>query len=159
MPNPTQRRGRDPLAAIFEGVCCWPDCGLPVGEVEAPLCTEHLLRAWRIVQLTGEQAFGPEFARRVPPEPVPKGDGLVYFVRLGNRVKIGWTSNLAGRMAAVPHDEILHTQPGTMRDEKRCHAAFAHLREVGEWFRAEPDLLTFIDSLRAGNTPPTAPGS
>ena len=34
------------------------------------------------------------------------------------------------------------------REKRRCHAAFAHLRDKGEWFRMEPDLVEFIDDLR-----------
>lgn len=73
--------------------------------------------------------------------------GSVYFVRLGDRIKIGFTTDLDSRMKVVPHEEILAVMPGTMRDERRCHAAFQHLRTVGEWFRVDEALLTFIARL------------
>lgn len=73
--------------------------------------------------------------------------GEVYFVRFRDRIKIGWTTELARRLKAIPHDEVLAVVPGSMGDERRCHAAFAHLREQGEWFRAESDLIAFAQSL------------
>lgn len=116
-----------------------------------PMCLEHLLRAWRIVQNSRPWLFESD-TPAVPPEPAPRSGvdtpGLVYFLRFGDRIKIGFTTNLAERLKAIPHDELLHTEAGTMREEKRCHAAFGHLRETGEWFRAEPDLLAFIIDLR-----------
>jgi hypothetical protein len=35
-----------------------------------------------------------------------------------------------------------------MRDERRCHAAFAHAHAYGEVFYPTEDLLAFIESLR-----------
>jgi hypothetical protein len=114
----------------------------------APLCFEHLAEShWIFRGIMDDLRADSE--RRVAeqkPEPRP-AKGLVYFVRLGNRIKIGYTTNMKARMVAVPHEEVLGTVPGTMTDERRCHAAFAHLREHGEWFRAEPDLLKFIEDL------------
>lgn len=74
-------------------------------------------------------------------------EGLVYFIRFGDRIKIGFTTNLQSRMKAIPYDEILMVTPGTMDDERQCHQAFAHLRETGEWFRADPELLAFIGNM------------
>jgi hypothetical protein len=77
------------------------------------------------------------------------GPSWVYMIRLGDRVKIGFTTNLRQRMYDLPHEEILAVVPGTVVDERRCHAAFAHLRVAGEWFRAEPELLTFAQDVDA----------
>jgi hypothetical protein len=145
-----QRGGRDPLVAVFDGYCCWPGCRRPVGEIVAPLCKHHLLKAWRIVQETGQHVLMGAATRPVPPpqDRIVEGE-FVYFIRFRDRVKIGYTTDLPHRLAVLPHDEVLHVQPGTRVHEKRCHAAFAHLRENGEWFRAEPDLMAFIDDLRA----------
>jgi hypothetical protein len=109
--------------------------------VDVPICRHHLLKAWAIVQATMQDLVN------TPIEPVPKPQGYVYFVRFRDRIKIGYTTNMISRMDAVPHEEILAVHPGTMRDEKRCHEAFAHLRENGEWFRIEPDLLAFIEDV------------
>lgn len=76
-------------------------------------------------------------------------DPKVYFLRFGDRVKIGYTGNLAQRLRALPHDELLGTIPGDESTEWDLHERFAHLRIKGEWFRAEPELLEFIASAKS----------
>ena len=56
-------------------------------------------------------------------------------------------SNPKNSEDAIPHDDILGFLPGTRLNERQCHTAFAHLREQGEWFRPEADLLAFIADL------------
>lgn len=73
---------------------------------------------------------------------------LVYYVRFGDRVKIGYTSNLANRMQAIPHDEILATESGTFAVEKARHIQFAELRITGEWFQYVEPLTEHIEGLR-----------
>lgn len=153
-----QRKGRtmsaSPQPRPFAGTCCWPGCHGDTDEVDAPLCKPHLSKAYRIYRESylwmldnaADHAMSAALERTGRPRLKRQRmtDGLVYFVRFGGLVKIGWTGNLKKRMAEVPNEEILGTVPGTMEDEKRCHVAFAHLRVKGEWFRPEPDLLEFI---------------
>jgi hypothetical protein len=129
--------------AISRG-CCWPDCEWPATEPpQVPLCRRHLFKAFHFVsdeiQTNARMTASPRVSR---------GDGQVYFIRFGNRIKIGFTKNLPGRLADLPHDEVLAVMPGGLADEARCHAAFAHLRETGEWFRPEKDLLDFIADIK-----------
>lgn len=74
--------------------------------------------------------------------------GLVYFMRFGDRVKIGFTTNLKNRSQAIPHDEVMATMPGTMRDEKALHARFAKHRIHHEWFDLAPEVADFIASIK-----------
>lgn len=142
----------DPSPRRFGSMCCWPNCDKP-GELEdIPLCLRHLTKAWRtfdqtymsLLRMRSERAGEVETRERIKRR---DERGVVYFIRFGDRVKIGFTTNLAGRLADLPHDEVLGTVPGAMADERRCHAAFAHLRVTGEWFRAEPELLSFIEDV------------
>lgn len=75
-------------------------------------------------------------------------DSVVYYMRLGNRVKIGVTSNLARRLEAVRPEELLATEPGDRAIEQARHRQFADLRTHGEWFRLETPLAEFIEALR-----------
>lgn len=146
-------QGRLPESASEE-TCVWPDCEAEIGPVHAPLCIRHLTKAYRIYRTShlwmldnAEDHSMSKALQRAGKEPlkrIRKTDGLVYFIRFGGLVKIGWTSDLDQRMKEVPNEEILGTVPGTMDDEKRCHIAFAHLRVKGEWFRPEPELMEFI---------------
>jgi hypothetical protein len=86
-------------------------------------------------------------ARR--PTPVP--NELVYYVRIGNRCKIGYTSNMSKRMATINPEEVLVTEPGTLDLEHMRHREFAHLRTHGEWFRLEDPLTSHIERLRAAS--------
>lgn len=154
--NPGPYRGSNSIKPFTE-TCCWPDCLSEIGEVDAPLCTRHLTKAYRIYRTSHlwmldhaeDHALSGalERAGKPPMKRLRRTDGLVYFIRFGGLIKIGWTSDLQQRMASVPNEEILGTVPGTMDDEKRCHVAFAHLRVKGEWFRPEPDLLAFITDV------------
>lgn len=83
---------------------------------------------------------------------VPFTPGRVYFIKSGDLVKIGYTTNvdrrLRGLQTGSPHKlEILLTHPGSRRDEQLCHEQFAHLRVQGEWFRYSDDLLAYLESF------------
>lgn len=136
----------------FAEICCWQGCETKIDGVDAPLCRRHLAKAYRIFRSTYLWMLHEPFSETEPmPSAPPVGeptigqrDGVVYFVRFRDLIKVGFTTNMLSRMGSIPHEEILGTAPGTMADEKRCHAAFKHLRVSGEWFRPEPELLAFI---------------
>lgn len=85
---------------------------------------------------------------------------VVYYVRFGDRVKIGTTKNLQDRLAFIPHDEVLATEPGGVYVERRRHAQFKHLRaRVGrsrEWFSLAPELTDHIAAVRAREAAPAS---
>lgn len=78
---------------------------------------------------------------------------VVYYLRFGELVKIGTTRSLISRLAAIPHDELLATEPGGHRLERQRHEQFAHLRAtVGttrEWFTLTPELAQHIADVSA----------
>lgn len=78
----------------------------------------------------------------------PAAGELVYYIRFGDRVKIGYSSNLAGRLRALPHDEVLATEPGTYALEAARHRQFRELRLTGEWFDHAEPLTSHIETLR-----------
>ena len=82
--------------------------------------------------------------------PAPQRSNVVYFIRAGDFIKIGFTSkNVAARVrdfktgCTLP-TEILGTMPGGISDERQLHSRFAHLRSSGEWFHAKDELISFI---------------
>lgn len=155
--------------------CCWPGCmrGLHP-SIDGPLCPVHLVAASKIAKhatetLTtlsrlrpGHQQPPPpvmdhdlatmtpkELLRLAyPPKPVHERHGVIYFIRFGDYIKIGWTARPEQRIKELPHDEVLHTTPGFLREERALHALFAHLRHQGEWFRPDAELMSFIEHLR-----------
>jgi len=79
---------------------------------------------------------------------------VVYYLRQGDRVKIGTTANPKQRFAAIRHEEVLAFERGDRRRERRRHQEFADARFTGsEWFRITPALAAHIDVLAGGRDP------
>lgn len=90
----------------------------------------------------------------------PRGWCYVYFVASRDRIKIGRATDPSQRFSGlqVAHAEALSlvlTIPAHAALETAIHERFAHLRERGEWFRVAPELLTYIEAVRAGQNPIT----
>lgn len=91
-----------------------------------------------------------------PPRAPAPVDGVVYFLRIGGYIKIGWTSNLQRRMREyAPDTLLLATMPGTRKDEKAVHRRFSHLKTHGrEWFPLAPQITEYIDTVRSDHGEP-----
>lgn len=88
----------------------------------------------------------------------PKGNfersphlGYTYFVRAGDAIKIGHTTKFNRRLHHLRSGsgeplEVLAVVPETVIGEYEAHRMFDHLRLNGEWFRADPELLGFIEA-------------
>lgn len=94
-------------------------------------------------------------AIRLPGAPV----SLVYFIEAigAAAVKIGTAADLKKRLntlqTASPMPlRVLGTTPGGRDAEQTLHRRFAHLKLRGEWFRAEPELLSFIRDIGSPST-------
>ena len=86
-------------------------------------------------------------------------DGIVYFVldatRLEQRVKIGFSTNLASRLRALAEQTVCGNVPivlalegGGQARERELHKRFKTARLHGEWFNYEcPELRQYIADL------------
>jgi hypothetical protein len=85
----------------------------------------------------------------------------VYYIRIGDHIKIGFTQNMQERMLGLRVDliDVLATEPGGRDVERERHKQFAHLR-VGnrENFKKDPDLLTHIAKVRREHGKPRITG-
>lgn len=84
----------------------------------------------------------------------------VYYVRRGDRIKIGTTINLILRMRELRPDELLAVEPGGRALEQRRHREFAAMRVTprGEWFHDTHVLRAHIaDTIAEHGPPPNAP--
>lgn len=70
----------------------------------------------------------------------------VYFARLGDLIKIGISKDPARRARSF-NAVLVGTMDGDREIESALHREFADLRVRGEWFRAEPRLLSRIGEL------------
>jgi hypothetical protein len=73
--------------------------------------------------------------------------GWLYFIRFGDRVKIGYTTNPDARLQALPHERVIGVIPGSRSDEAAWHKLLADYRVVGEWFRADPTVLEVLERV------------
>jgi len=82
--------------------------------------------------------------------PPPRVD-VVYYLRNGDRMKIGTTGNPRQRFSAIWHEEVMAFERGTRVLEQQRHQQFAANRfEGSEWFRLTTPLQRHVESLRQG---------
>ncbi|MEE2041920.1 GIY-YIG nuclease family protein [Nocardiopsis tropica] len=121
----------------------------------------------------------PEILRRelssllaIPTTPLPTPDAItvdsllagpheevVYFIANGGRVKIGFTSNLPGRLRSLSlrPDNVLTAIGGGVEVERALHGHFAsHRRGNTEWFDLAPEIVRYITEV-SKDPRPTAP--
>jgi len=130
-----------------EVVCAVGRCNSDVDPaIGAPLCEHHAKLVFvKVATIYGMSLPPKQKARPVKHAVSPVG--TVYIVQHGTRVKIGFTRDLAQRMQYVPHDRIIATFAGRVEAEQALHEKFSHLRTVGEWFKAEPELVGFAEAI------------
>jgi hypothetical protein len=78
-------------------------------------------------------------------------DPVVYFLRNGQRVKIGTTTNTRERIKrlSLRPEDVLLALPGDASLEDVLHEKFSDLRIKGtEWFRLSGDLVDFLRGKR-----------
>lgn len=78
---------------------------------------------------------------------------VVYYARLGNRIKIGTSTNVRDRMTDLSAEELITLEYGGRNIELQRHREFATLRVVGEWFRMEEPLMGHMTLLAKGFKP------
>jgi hypothetical protein len=81
---------------------------------------------------------------------------VLYFARVDDRIKIGWTSDVERRMREIfkltkCRPALLGTVPGDKPDELALHSRFAAHRIVGEWFAANDEILSYVEAVCSGS--------
>jgi hypothetical protein len=79
----------------------------------------------------------------------PTGE-VVYFVRYGRIVKIGFSTNFAQRLAELQRGTpeslfVLGVYPGGRDLERKFHTLFASLKIKNEFFRYDDPLWRFVE--------------
>lgn len=77
---------------------------------------------------------------------------MIYFVRVAEFVKIGFSSGVLDRIKAIESHNpqelvILGCIDGLLDDEKKLHREFEEYWHRNEWFRATPKLLKGIAAI------------
>lgn len=146
MPHCNNQPARDQDANNL-GICF--ACALPIADYfarlgEVPALTEAKLKRQLRDRAEEEHRFQQAEARAFT-------QGWVYYVQIGDRIKIGYASDVAARLRAYPPEhKLLAVHPGTRTLEADMHQQFRGSRAAGrEWYYPHPDLLAHIDQVVA----------
>lgn len=131
------------------GTCGIEDCDkdLPTYDMGG-VCWNHAMAIYARVARARDRGL-EEFPGRwiVPPKEI------VYYVQLGEYIKIGVTGSLQARLATFrttnPNVKLLATEPGDHRRERQRHDQFAAYRvRRTECFKPHRELVEHINELR-----------
>lgn len=145
----SQRLHHPSLPEPFRSTCLMHHCETEIPDPKSfPLCERHLAKAWAAYEIANgrpEPESGPDELLDVYDDTTP---GAIYFVRVGDLLKIGWTSRLAERLHRIKADAVLHVEQGTRLDERRHHEHFTdHLARGREWFHLNTETKQMLDEL------------
>jgi hypothetical protein len=136
-----------------------------------PICVKHASQLYGFLQLTVHDKFealdvdittvqaklelnGVAMADR---RPVHVDKHCVYYLRVGDLIKIGTTTHLRSRLQSYPPGitTVLAAEPGGVEVERARLAQFSHLRQSGrEWFNPASSLTEHIAGIRAKHGEP-----
>ena len=161
--------------------CCVPGCDeaeatdapLPLCEIHLAVAAEWSSRTQGVTDLLPSPclACGSRIGMHYPSGwacavcewrygEVPDSDvapprvDVVYYLRHGDRVKIGTTANPRQRFAAIWHEEVMAFERGDRRLERVRHEQFAADRfGSSEWFRLTPAIAEHADIVAGGRDP------
>lgn len=108
------------------------------------------IRKTEAMQMTDRAARSARRARQ---------QGQIYYLRVGDLVKVGYTADLRQRLRDYPPDaKLLAVEPGTRTHEAQLHRKFRHLLAGrAEWYRAGLDLMHHIAAVRDRTEPARRP--
>jgi hypothetical protein len=138
-----------------DGPFCDAD-GAP--DMPFPICAQHAIELYRrmhemVTAVQGKHREYPQLHDAVVQAVKDEADAtpyVVYYVRVGDRIKIGRTMQLRQRLANYPPgSELLAVESGKSNLEARRISQFHHLlADRKEWFHPGADLLAHIARLQ-----------
>lgn len=157
--------------------CAWPNCDKSTPQTFAEnrlgvLCLDHAwshydaMNQYLVWDGTTDSAHVQAIkaalkAREVPldtytDEEVAElkaelAQGWVYYLRVGDQIKIGFSSDVRRRLRSYPPgSELLAVEPGDKKLERRRHNEFFEWLAAGrEWFEPSAELLQHTRDLVA----------
>ena len=135
--------------------CSFLTCRRPASpQLSQPICAHHAREVYLAVKdmvesVTVEQRVASARSPRAKASPQQKTTerGWIYFMLIGHQVKIGYSTNVRQRAAALGATRVIGTLPGTRMDERQMHVRFGASWLGREMFRADPDVIAFADTL------------
>lgn len=152
--------------------CPTESCGGYAGYLDTPLCEDCAWKTWTVLNANKDiERFSQYWDRiwqnyhdeksakeevvtliRETPEDTARryNPGHVYYLLIGDLVKIGYTVDMDQRMKQYPpNSRLLAAHPGTMKTERQMHSKFFnHLAKGREWFAIHDELMAHIEDVR-----------
>jgi hypothetical protein len=132
-------------------------CDAPSAEdMPFPICARHAVKLYRHMQQAIDTADPRQTAENMmrvlhaEDERIEKQNRhTVYYLQVGDLIKIGCTVNLSLRLSSYPPgSQVLATERGGWELEQQRHRQFAAVRaERLEWYHPAPVLLDHIEKL------------
>lgn len=134
-------------------------CSNPSSDrYRVPFCQEHILYIWSLVEqdmkhkgitVDDYEREQDEQASRRAREVAAAVPGFIYYLQVGEYLKIGFTANLDRRMREYPPNaRLLACHYGTPDDERELHVRFAAFRDAGrEWYLDVPEIRAHIEKV------------
>lgn len=125
--------------------CLWPDCSNKPWQA-LPICATH---KEEVVRVSREHAR----SRRTT------GNGrkaVVYYLRVGDLVKVGYSFELQQRLRQYPPDaEVLAVEPGDEQLEQQRHRDLRNnLARGREWYHPTKEVMQHIAHIIEQHGPP-----
>lgn len=136
-------------------------CDAPTMEGSPfPICLKHAQDAWLFIE---SYVRGPKRYEHPSQSEADRSanawhggaSGLVYYIQVGDRVKIGFTTNIRKRVSnlSLKMADVIAVEPGTETTEFQRHQQFEgdRIHSNGEWFTASDGLMAHTAAVRAAN--------
>lgn len=128
-------------------------CDAPaVVDAPFPICQRHAFDVWKFVtsQIHGKvQSEGQQRRREMV---LRNPDPVVYYIKSGDRIKIGTTRNMVARLSALmaEREDVLAVEPGDRSLEHSRHVQFDsdRIHRHREFFRPSAALNQHISEVR-----------
>lgn len=158
--------------AHFAVMCGMKECHDEGGFHGTPMCEPHAWQVWATLDAVKgyeedkkreydhflkleEQWDKEDAAKQAELEATWKSRrsieaGWIYYLLVGDRIKIGYSKDVERRMKQYPPTSVLLAQhPGTHNLEREMHNKFlVHLANGREWFKVAQPVLDHIGTVR-----------
>lgn len=76
---------------------------------------------------------------------------MIYVIKSGDKLKVGYTQNLEKRLISYrthnPHIELITTMAGERKLEQGMHKHLAKYRVEGEWFEYNDQVMQYVRTI------------
>ena len=129
---------------------------IPVGIIARLIGAKTAISAGDLLK----EMDGAVFVRPAPREHPPKEPlrtGFVYFIKVADTVKIGFSGNPDDRIEVLKTmnsgaPRLLYKVRGSVELERKFHIRFSEYRVRGEWFRLDGYLKEWLASKVASKS-------